>query len=321
MLGEGEHDQPAGNIFHQIRSQIDDVIVRSGTEAHFRQYIERLGGTRWGIFSDYVIGDRDRPSDTFVFTVAPFDMHLRDLFELALEKTTSDLKDVKFIPEKMHRILSDSRFYSFCFSLKKGNALPYDRKTIENGLRELVRTLRAQGGEFSAFAKNFAEVLSKARANSFSSKLFSDIVFTTSIVSYLICLISRLAHKRPDRVGWFSDRDRITSAYGELVRYLVALEVPAACSEVFGGWPGPELGINGQKTRELWCDGILRVPDYLAGTLSILCFDHETMSSDAGKFVDMLQNIVAGQRAIRVFRASLNPNISVREVIVNPLQS
>ncbi|EIM96282.1 hypothetical protein WQE_34691 [Paraburkholderia hospita] len=136
------------------------------------------------------------------------------------------------------------------------------------------------------------------RANSSSPKLFSDIVFTASIVSYLICLISRLSHIRPDRVGWFSDRDKITSAYGELVRHLVALEVPAVCSEIFGGWRGPDIGINEQQTRDLWCDGILRMPDYLAGTLSVLCFEQETMSSAAGKFVDMLQNVMAGQEPL-----------------------
>ena len=311
----------AKSIFQDIRSQIDSVVTRSGTEAHFRHYVGRYRTMRWGIFSDYVIGDRDRPSDTFVFTLAPLGMHLRGLFELALEKSTPDLKDVKAIPEEMHGLLNDVRFYSFCFSLKKGDRLPFDRKTIEHGMRDLVRTLRAEGGESAAFAKNFSEVLSKVRANSFSAKLFSDIVFTAAIVSYLICLISRTCQVRPDRIGWFSDRDKITSAYGELVKHLIALEVPATCSENLEGWRGPVVGVNGQQTGELWCDGILRVPDYLAGTLSVLCFDRETMSTDADKFVDMLQNVMAGQRSIRVFRASLSPSVSVREMIFNPRQT
>jgi hypothetical protein len=68
-------DERASNIFQHIRSVIDSVVTRSGTEAHFQQYVERYRTPRWGIFSDYVIGDRDRPSDTFVFTVAPLGMH------------------------------------------------------------------------------------------------------------------------------------------------------------------------------------------------------------------------------------------------------
>jgi hypothetical protein len=192
---------------------------------------------------------------------------------------------------------------------------------IDDGLRQLVGTLKAQGGEFASFAKNFSEVLSKVRANSFCAKLFSDIVFTASIVSYLICLISRACVLRPDRIGWFSDRDRITSSYGELVKHLVALEVPAVCSENFEGWRGPAIGVNEPQTRDLSCDGILRVPDYLAGTLSVLCFEQETVSSDASKFVDMLQNVMAGRRSIRVFRAPLSPSLSVREMVFDPLQS
>lgn len=311
----------ASTIFHNIRSEIDSVVTTSGIEMHFRQYVERYRTARWGIFSDYVIGDRDRPSDVLVFTVAPLGLHLRGLFDLALKKSTPDLKDVKVIPGQMHGILSDARFYSFCFSLKKGDSLPFDRNVIDNGLRELVRTLRAQGGNSATFAKNFSEVLSKVRANSFSAKLFSDIVLTASIVSYLVCLISRMCLVRPDRIGWFSDRDKITSAYGELVKHLIALEVPAICSANFGGWRGPVVGVNAQQTRELWCDGILRVPDYLAGTLSVLCFDRETISNDANKFVDMLQNVIAGQRSIRVFRASLSPSVSVQEMVFNPLQT
>lgn len=311
----------ASSIFHQIRSQIDSVVTGSGTEAHFREYVERYHTTRWGIFSDYVIGDRDRPSDAFVFTVVPFGAHLPGLFELALEKTTPDLKNVKAIPGQMHAILADARFYSFCFSLRKGDRLPFDRQQIEGAMRDMVRALQEQGGNGVRFAKNFSEVLSKVRANSFSTKLFSDVAFTTSIVSYLICLISRSAPTRPDRIGWFSDRDRITTAYGELVKHLIALEVPAACNEMFDGWLGPTIGVNEQQAGELWCDGILRVPDYLAGTLSILCFDSETMSTDADKFVDILQNVMAGQRSIRVFRASLNPTLTVREMIFAPHQT
>ena len=309
----------ASSVFQVVRSQIDAVVTRSETEAHFRQYVERYRTTRWGIFSDYVIGDRDRPSDSFVFTVAPLGMHLNGLFELALEKSTPDLKDVKAIPDEMHGLLNDARFYSFCFSLKKGDRLPFDRKMIEHGIRDFVRGLRARGGKSAEFAKNFSEVLSKVRANSFSTKLFSDIVFTAAIVSYLIGLISRTSSVRPDRVGWFSDRDRITSAYGELVKQLIAVEAPATCSEQLDGWQGPELGVNELQTGGLWCDGILRVPDYLAGALSVLCFETDTISTDADKFVEMLQNVMAGQRSIRVFRAALSPTVSMQEMIMNPL--
>lgn len=309
------------SIFHQIGSQIDSVVTDSGIEVHFREYVARYRATRWGIFSDYVIGDRGRPSDTFVFTVAPLGAHLPGLFEFALEKTTPDLKEVKTIPRQMHEILADPRFYSFCFSLRKGDRLPFDRQQIEGAMRDMVRSLQEQGGNGVSFAKNFSEALSKARANSFSAKLFSDLAFTASIVSYLICLISRAAPTRPDRIGWFSDRDRITTAYGELVKHLIALEVPAACSEMFDGWLGPTIGVNEQHARGLWCDGILRVPDYLAGTLSVLCFDSGTMSTDADKFVDVLQNVMAGRRSIRVFRASLSPTLTVREMIFDPRQT
>ncbi|MFP3556993.1 hypothetical protein SB861_40785 [Paraburkholderia sp. SIMBA_049] len=314
-------DERASSIFQYIRGEIDSVVTRSGTEAHFRQYVERYRTPRWGIFSDYVIGDRDRPSDTFVFTVAPLGMHLSGLFALALGKSTPDLKDVKSIPQQMRGILDDARFYSFCFSLKKGDGLPFDRQQIGDGLRELARTLKLQGAPGDTFAKNLSEALSKVRANSFSTKLFSDILFTASIVSYLVCLISRTSPLRPDRIGWFSDRDRITSAYGELVKHLIALEVPSACSENFEGWRGPVVGVNAQGPGQLWCDGILRVPDYLAGTLSVLCFESETMSTEASKFVDMLQNVMAGERSIRVFRASLNPAVTLREMIFEPLKA
>ena len=95
----------AHSIFQQIQGTIDSVVTGGGIEAHFRQYAERYRTTRWGIFSDYVIGDRDRPSDTFVFTFAPLGTHLRGIFDLALEKSTPDLKDVKAIPQEMHGIL------------------------------------------------------------------------------------------------------------------------------------------------------------------------------------------------------------------------
>jgi hypothetical protein len=309
------------SIFQTIRDELDSVVTRSGIEQHFREYVARYRTTRWGIFSDYVIGDRDRPSDAFVFTLVPLGPHLSDLFDLALSKSTPDLKDVNAIPEPMLEILRDPRFYTFCFSLKKGDGLSYSRQKIESGALGLIGSLRRQGVDGGAYAKNFSELLTKVRANSFSTKLFSDIVFTASIVSYLIGLISRAAPIRPDRIGWFSDRDKITTAYGELVKHLMALEVQAVCVEQFDGWRGPSLGVNEQQPGELWCDGILRVPDYLAGTLSILCFDSETMSTDADKFVEMLQEVMAGRRSIRVFRASLSPDLTVREMIFNPLQT
>ncbi|MBR8252237.1 hypothetical protein [Burkholderia ambifaria] len=188
-------------------------------------------------------------------------------------------------------------------------------------MRDQVRAWRAQGGEFAAFAKNFSESARKGPREQLQYQTVQRhcLYGLDRFVSDLPNQQDKSGAAGSDRIGWFSDRDKITSAYGELVKHLLGMDVAVTCSQHFDGWRGPVVGINGPATRALWCDGILRVPDYLAGSLSVLCFDRETLSTDADKFVDMIQNVMAGQRSIRIFRASLNPTVSVREMIFDPL--
>lgn len=141
--------EPEGDsVFQHVRSILDAVCVESGIETYFREYVSRYRTARWGIFSDYVVGDRSRPSDAFVFTVAPLGEHLTDLFDLALDKSTPDIKDVKAIPDEMRSILLDERFFSFCFAMKKGDRVELDNKIIVQGTHELITALRGLGGEY-----------------------------------------------------------------------------------------------------------------------------------------------------------------------------
>jgi hypothetical protein len=69
---------------------------------------------------------------------------------------------------------------------------------------------------------------------------------------------------------------------------------------------GPALGVNAraEEGKSLWCDAFLRVPDYIAGTVSGWNIEENTVPS--AKYLQVLANGIAGNRYFHLMRVLIS---------------
>jgi hypothetical protein len=108
------------------------------------------------------------------------------------------------------------------------------------------------------------------------------------------------------RVGWFSDRDSITTAHEAFANHPCASNVIVFSQRHLNGWVGPCLGVNAptEEGGTLWCDSLLRVPDHLAGMVSAWDFDQNTIP-EARKYQQVLTGGIASNSNVQLLRLVL----------------
>jgi hypothetical protein len=265
-----------GLIFDTLRAR-----VAEGVGLSFARYIKDHRTDRWLLFSDYVLKQPHRPNDVFAFTIVPGGHYLAALTRDFEATARRDFKDIKSVSEPMVRLLSDPRLFSFCFIVDPSRVLTRNVAAVRGMLDRTIA--RLEKSDHKALREGELRKLKalrrKAAMQGFNVRLFDNMILAAAFaafLSYLIC-----SYRRAARIGWFSDRDDITASYQAFVHHLYASDVVAFCGRYLGGWTGPALGVNApvEPGGALWCDAFLRVPDYLAGTVSAWNIDEDRIPS------------------------------------------
>jgi hypothetical protein len=289
-----------GLIFDTLCARVAD-----GVGLPFGQYIKDHRTDRWLLFSDYVLKQPHRPNDVFAFTLVPGGNYL-PAFTRDFEATARrDFKDVKSVSEPMIRLLSDPRLFSFCFIVDPSRVLTRNVAAVRGMLDwsiarlEMKKDKDLREGELG----KLKALRRKAATQGFNVRLFDNMILAATFaafLSYLIC-----SYRRATRIGWFSDRDDITASHQAFVHHLYASDVVAFCHRYLRGWAGPALGVNApvEPGGSLWCDAFLRVPDYLAGTVSAWNIDQDRIPS-ALKYRQILRDGIADHSNVQLIRVA-----------------
>ncbi|NTW73205.1 MAG: hypothetical protein HGA49_13330 [Eubacteriaceae bacterium] len=306
------------SFFEIIHSQLEHVFDASDIGKDLDGFIRRHPTENYGIFSDYVTGDKNRPSDSFVFTITPLGEFLPGLFELALNKKTYDLKKVKFISPEMRLLFSDKRFFSLCFSVSRNDMLRFDYVSIMENIEERILFFKSNGIHGQQIAKKLNVLLTAMKSKTFNVRLLRKIIFVASIVSFITYILGKYSVVPVKKIGWFSDQDNITTGFDGIVYTLLKIEMAKVFVNRLNYKSEPFLGINEVVRGGLWCDEILRIPDYLAGTIS--AFDLTSLTIiEQKKYIDILKELIAGNRYIKLIRADFGGEYVFQEIKINPL--
>ena len=278
--------------------------ISQGIEAHFADHMERHRATRWLVFSDYVLRQPNRPNDVFAFTLMPGGKELESLIAEFPVIATRDFKDVRTVSESMLTLLCDERLFTICFIANPSRRITRNVATLRGMLDQTIAMMeRWQDANCHAeMIGKFKAMRNKAESEGFNVRLLDDILVATSLAALLVVLICKQA--RAERIGWFSDRDSITTAHQSIANYFYGVNVSAFCQRLMDGWRGPELGINGsvEEGGSLWCDSFLRIPDYCAGAISAWSIDQNKLPSEPQKYLQVLSEGIAGQSNIHLIR-------------------
>jgi hypothetical protein len=285
--------------------------VEQQAEANFRRFVIGRGITKWIIASDLVVGDSSRPNDAFAFTVFPYDAPFDQMQrEIRTAGGSKDLKKIKSVGHPMLNYLREARRFTFGFIVNKDREWVPNVETARKKIDFTIALMRKwrDADQQRDIIGRFVALRQKARANAFNTKLFGDIVLTSTLAGFVAMLLVK--HGSPEIIGWFPDRDKITSAYDKIAHDLFSVDASAFCQQIgidraavklAIGVPGnPEGSANGN-----WYDDLLRVPDYVAGTLAAWNIEKNLVPAAHPKFREILRGAVADNSNLLVLRLRL----------------
>lgn len=281
--------------------QILDETVQKSLIADLRKYIlPYRSSTDFVLASDYCLNDRGKWNDVISFTVAPAwaaaDQHAIERF------LPRDLKKTRSINKRMLGLFKSPIFFHLSVVIRNLDGLTrHSEKSHQEvtiaAVRELATMVEGwiknqpEGEEkFTAQSKRFRSWVRELEKRSPNLTLFRHIVLVSSVGGYLAYLLSNEA--APNAIVWMSDRDKIVRAYGGVAYDLFEIVHFGLC-DTHGIPTIPKIGlaIDELDGANLWFDPILRMPDYLAGTLASLDFKKNVVQH--GKHSSILQGVFA----------------------------
>jgi hypothetical protein len=275
-----------------------EALIEDDPQRRFETFVGQNSTKAWFIGSDYVISDKTRPNDCMCFTVYPVDEKdpLRDWRDIP-RVLARDLKKTKKIDENMVSFLRDDRQFSFCFVVTKERNPDVDRemaKAVIDGNLAIMMAWK-DADRHGEYIVRMRKLRQSAEAKRFNAHLLADIFLVTNVVTVIAYLLTRWTS--PRIIGWFSDRDDMITAYDKIANDLFAINHSAICQQRGVEFRGVQFRVGDPRPdprfpKQSWYDALVRIPDYLAGTLATFIYREGTFVGGQQKASDMITKVL-----------------------------
>jgi hypothetical protein len=270
---------------------------KSAVELFRRWLAAHPHATKWVIGADFALRDNSRPGDCFAFAIMPFDVHFTEHAARVEANLPRDLKDSRSLSSESAAWLRDPQAFHIVVPINRDrkvyaapglSAVDVARESLGATLRQMIELERGE-----TFIGPFRKAVQKARANSFNVGLFTDLTLLSLLLPIMTVLIAR--ERRSEVIGWFCDRDSMTSWCDGLAWNLARenlrglqqkLGIERECGEPVIAVPDRSSG-----TETMWFDHYIRNADWLAGTLA--AWDRANNDLPSEKYVRVVEDVIA----------------------------
>lgn len=291
-------------------------------------------GMTWNVVSDYCIGDEGKNNDVFSFVIIASHDTIDNISEYIASVAPRDIKKVRSIPQGLMDYLTCEHpvTFSVSFVINRDHALLRNYLRVESMVKfipdacELVESFRENSPASASVDPSYFDDVIK-RLNMFekdlgrkqlNEKLSRQIHLASGFAATMFSLVTRSMNA--GHIRWISDRDKLIE-HNDTVVYDLSYIYFILMSAI-------QLGIENreeekvvidapnitfelpERTGEKRFDALIRLPDYLAGTLADIGPD---MSYSKEKFGVMLNNVFVNSSNNWVVQlASKGDEISIR---------
>lgn len=270
-------------------------------------------GMPWTLVSDYCIGDDGKKNDVFSFVLIANHDKTENISQYISAVAPRDLKRVRQVPPGLMQYLTNRHpiTFSVSFVIDQESALLRDYLRVEHmasfipdacGLLQMLRDNSPASGSLDP--KYFDEALQRLRIfekdlsrKQLNAKLARQIHLASGFAATMFYLVTQSTQAA--YIRWISDRDKLidhndTVVYDLAYIYFILLSSsqqslrPNAHGLLMLDVPKIFFELP-EKTGQHRFDALIRLPDYLAGTLADIGPD---MSFSKGKFGEMLHGVL-----------------------------
>jgi hypothetical protein len=253
--------------------------------------------TKWIIASDFVLNEREAASDAYAYTFFPYVTDLMELQEKISKLVPKDFKKTKSIGLEFEKFLHSGETFTVCLLTPKKFRAAGDLHTVRASL-DLTLTMMRNWHDADSQKKvisAFERLKERTKANNFNAQLMSTIMISTVLAAF--CAIILAVERKIETVGWFPDRDNITTAYDRIADYMFSVNLSAFCQRhgidarqimTVIGTPDLKQG----NSDQMWFNELIRIPDFLAGPLAGWDY-RKNLVTGRQKYIEILQGVVA----------------------------
>ena len=96
-----------------------DETFRKSAVKDISDYLKELHYTKWMIFSDYCINDKNKPNDVLSFTVMPYYDEFDKIKNMLLALSPKDIKNIKKVKQDFLKFLKEAPILNISFVLNE----------------------------------------------------------------------------------------------------------------------------------------------------------------------------------------------------------
>ena len=214
-----------------------------------------------------------------------------------------DIKKTTEVTEGISKALNDGRFFHVAFMLddisgflhseqtSRQNVLLQNLQLIIEMLQEWCDNQPEGRQKFQEQIKRFKLVIRELERPTANIKLFCRMTLTSILAAVLAFYLSKEAICKS--IIWFADRDKIHDAFEKIYFDLFEINHWGLCLQELPDERIPKVGlaVDGGDERKLWFDPLIRLPDFIAGTVA--SWNLETNLTSREKHAKVLGQVVA----------------------------
>lgn len=309
--GEGK----SGFVIHNFLSVFNDTFNKSNN-AKFKAYFKKNSEvSKWMIFSDYVLNDKNKPNDVVTFSILPYAADFFKLGETIETISFKDIKKLKRVNNCFINFINHSEILNISVILSKSRKLDpiNEREMLKTRYEMAISQVKiwlsndSANKHYESLLKNYELLLSEVCKQGANFRYIRDIEIVSSLSAYIVFQIC--SEIKIEVIGWFSDRDALLSykaakfskpvifdmAHNLYHNLMFQNDVNYKDSFVFGL---PE------REGKVWYDSYNRIPDLIAATIAD--YDYENNKCSHNKFIPVVEKILTNKEKNIIYKLSFD---------------
>lgn len=309
-----EHgESKAGIVMHNFLSHFDETFNKS-SHVLFSDFFRKNGDvSKWMIFSDYVLNDKNKSNDVITFSILPYAGDFYKLGDKIKKLSFKDVKNLKRVNAGFLEFINESEILNISVVLDKNMVLdPFnEREALKTCYKAALNQVdywienEGQNENYLRLKKAYNIMLDEVSRKGVNLRNIRNIEIVSNLIAYItfqVCLSSKV-----DIIGWFSDRDSMLThkngkfsmpvifdlAYN-LFHVLMSSKDENYVEKFVFGLP--------EQTGNLWYDSFNRIPDLIAATLAD--FDYKNNFCSHDKFIPVIENVITNKEKNIIYKIS-----------------
>ena len=291
-------------IFPRLLNCLEDTINKSAI-VDFQNYLKKFPDiTKWTVYSDYCLDDKNKNSDVYSFALFP---HIKD-FRMLLDEISSnikkDLKEKKVIAEETLDYLKNENFFvfNFIFPKKYFNAKDFYKEKEINSLKKHIEIIKDNWKDDES-KRRILMLLRKwvkeLEVKSFSIKLYFQILICSFLAAY-ICVLLQREKGNVEIYSWLSDQDDMTTfAEGVITAIYILRKEEIKTIMKLKIKPIIEGFYTPKSDKELFYEPLIKIPDHFCGTLATVIKNNENnLQNFESKYIQIVEGVLKENKNI-----------------------